>query len=76
MLRSIVVALDASPSSVEGEKLALALAGAHRLRVASWPAPLTPAGTQVVVARTDRAENRCLHDDVHAAVASALDREA
>lgn len=51
----------------------VALANAHGLPVTNWPADLTPKGVSLVVATSDRAINLTIHDQVHAAVAAALD---
>ena len=51
-----------------------ALAAAHRLPAQRWPAPLTPAGVQIVIATSNRGDNLLLHDQLHAAVATALAR--
>ncbi len=49
-----------------------ALAAAHGIRVESWPGDLTPQGVRMVLAHTNRDENRALHNSLHAQVAAEL----
>lgn len=55
-----------------------ALAAAHGLSVATWTADnepdLEPAGVRIVIARTERAANLALHDQIVAAVGEGLQR--